>query len=152
MALQVWRVVSRSSLTYEGGEQGGTIFIGTPGVRMRTGHAGVLFQAAPVAQPVLYILSVYTRQADRRVEGLHCGSLCPLRMQEGCKRYPCLLLPCPTLTLLHPGQAAKEWGSPGNRTAQGGRVRQHGGQAFSLLKRSGTKYKQNLFQYTVSLA
>lgn len=29
---------------------------------MRTGHAGVLFQAAPVAQPVLYILSVYTRQ------------------------------------------------------------------------------------------
>lgn len=36
----------------------------------------------------------------------------PSLLQEGCKRYPCLFPPCPTLTLLHPGQAAKEWGVP----------------------------------------
>lgn len=63
----------------------------------------------------IYADRAHQTEADRRVKGLHCGSLCPVPMQEGCKRYPCLLPPCPTLTLLHP--AAKEWGSPGNRTA-----------------------------------
>lgn len=42
--------------------------------------------------------------------------------EEGCKRYPCLLPTCPTLRLLHPGRPGKEWGSPGNRTGQGGGV------------------------------
>lgn len=73
-------------------------------------------------------------------------------LEEGCKRYPCLFPTCPTLTLLHPGQPGKEWGSLGNWTGQGGR---EGGsmeaRLSATMKRSGIKYKQNLFQYTVSL-
>lgn len=62
-------------------------------------------------------------------------AVCPLCaawvLEEGRKWYPCLFPTCPTLTLLHPSQLWKEWGSPGNWTGQGRGGGQHGGPAFS---------------------
>lgn len=94
-----------------------TVSASTQGVRMENLPIRFIIPSSTwSAACAIYTDCVLQTEADSRVKGLHCGSLCPVRMQGGCKRYPCLL-PCPTLTLLHPGQAAKEWGSPGNRTA-----------------------------------